>query len=156
MTNFPMNPKPVLLYSGAANAVDCDVISTKYAHKVWFIVHHDGANDTDLTLSLYESDNVAKNDTAAVTTACPFWLDSDVGTSSDTLVKQTDAYEFTIDPATQADVLAVLEVDPAILSDGYPCVFLSDADGHGSNTCEIYALVEMRNTQETPPSVLTD
>ena len=156
MTNFPMNPKPVLLYHGAADSVDCDVISTKYAHKVRFMVRHNGANDTDLTLSLYESDNVAKNATAAVTTACPFWLDSDAGTTSDTLVKQTDAYEFTIDPATQASVVAVLDVDPAILSDGYPCIFLSDSGGHGSNTCTIWALVEMRNTQETPPSVLTD
>lgn len=137
MLNFGHDVKWVLCYQGAANAVDCDVVSLKNIQRGAFVVIHSGANDTDLTLSLYESSNVAKGSTAAITTACPNWLDADAGTTSDVLVAQTDAYSLTIDPATQNAVVWVLQVDPAILSAGYDCVYLADSGGDAGNVCTI-------------------
>lgn len=148
--------KIVACYQGAANAVACDVVSMKNFHKGWFVVYHTGANDTDLALSLYEATDVAAGTNAAVTTACPNWLDADAGTTSDQLAAQTDAYSLTIDPATQNAVLWVLEVDPAILSAGYDCVYLADANGHASNFCSILFVGQPRYKQATLPAAITD
>lgn len=148
--------KIVALYQGAANAVACDVVSMKNFHKGWFIVYHTGANDTDLVLSLYEATNVAAGTNAAVTTACPNWLDADAGTTSDVLVAQSDAYSLTIAPATQNGVIWVLEVDPAILSSGYDCVYLADSGGHASNLCSILFVGQPRYAQGSLPAAITD
>jgi hypothetical protein len=155
---FPSDFKVVGLYQGAANAVACDVVSMKNFLKGWFIVHHTGANDTDLTLSLYQATDVAAGTNKAVTTACPNWLDEDQGTSSDVAVKQTAAYSLVIDPATQNGVLWILQVDPAILdvASGYDCVYLSDSGGHASNICEILFVGLPRYAQASLPAAITD
>jgi hypothetical protein len=146
--------KITLCYQGLANAVDCDVVNMENFHRGAFVITHTGANDTDLVLALYESDDVSKSNTAAITTACPFYLDIDAGTSSDTLVRQTDAYAKTIDPATENGVVAVFEIDPAILSDGYPCVYVSDSGGHASNYCTIHFIGEPRHRSASLPSAI--
>ena len=112
MFSLPEGLKIVGCYNGAANAVACDVVSMKNLIRGWFLVHHTGANDTDLTLSLYQATDVAAGTNKAVTTALPNYLDV-TRARPDTLVKQTDAYSLVIDPATQNGVLWVLEVDPA-------------------------------------------
>lgn len=154
--SLPEELKVVLCYQGAANAVACDVVSMKNFHKGWFKVVHTGANDTDLILSLYEATNVAAGTNAAVTTACPNWLDADAGTTSDVLAAQTDAYTITIDPATQNGVVWIIEVDPAILSDGYDCVYLGDSGGHASNICTIEFWGVPRYAQASLPAAITD
>jgi hypothetical protein len=156
MFSLPEGLKIVGCYNGAANAVTCDVVSMKNMIKGWFIVHHTGANDTDLTLSLYQATDVAAGTNAAVTTACPNWLDSDQGTTSDVLVKQTAAYELVIDPATQNAVLWVLEVDPSILTAGYDCVYLGDSGGHANNFCDILFVGQPRFAQASLPAAITD
>lgn len=158
MFNFAQQMKVVCLNDTAANAVVCDAVSMKNLIRGWFLVHHSGANDTDLTLSLYQATDVAIGTNKAVTTALPNYLDSDQGTTSDTLVKQTDAYTLTIDPATQNGVLWVLEVDPTVLdlANGYDCVYLDDSGGHGSNRCEIF-FVGLPNYQGASlPTIITD
>lgn len=155
---IPEDIKPVLLFSGAANAVACDVISCKLANRVWFLILHTGANDTDLTLQLQEATDVAAGTNKAVTTACPIWRDDDAGTTSDTPVRQTDDDNIVIDPATQAPVLAVIEWDPAKhdVANGYDCIYLADTGGHAGNFCHIFGLVQMKYRQSTPPSVIVD
>ena len=150
------NLKIVALYQGAANAVSCDVVSMKHFHKGWFVVYHTGANDTDLVLSLYQATDVAAGTNAAVTATCPNWLDSDAGTTSDVLVAQAAAYSLTIDPATQNGVVWVLEVDPAILTAGYDCVYLADSGGHASNICSILFVGEPRYQGANLPAAITD
>lgn len=153
---IPQNYKLLKLYQGAANAVDCDVVCCKGVHKVWFVISHNGANDTDLTLTLTEATDVAAGTTSAVTATCPIWLDADAGTTSDTLVAQTEAAAITIDPATQGSALAIIEWNPVKHTAGYDCITLADSGGHADNTIAILAVVDMRYPQETPPSVITD
>ena len=50
-TTLPQQLKPVLLFSGAANAVTCDTVSLKNVLKFWWLIFHAGANDTDLVLT---------------------------------------------------------------------------------------------------------
>jgi len=155
---FPEGLKPVLLFSGAANAVDTDIISTKHCNYVWFYIFHKGTSDTDLTLQLAESTDVAGTGSASVTVACPIWRDNDAGTTSDTLVRQTDDDNIVIDPATQSPVLAVIGWDPAKHSDGFDCITLTDSGGHASNTIQIFALCQMKYATRAAntPSVIVD
>jgi hypothetical protein len=158
MFNAPQQLKLVNCYNGAANAVACDVVSMKNLIRGWFVVLHNGANDTDLTLSLYQATDVAAGTNKAVTAAQANYLDADQGASSDTLAKQTDAYAITIDPATQNGVMWVLEVDPTTLdlANGYDCVYLADSGGNASNLCTILFVGLMNFQGASLPSVIVD
>lgn len=151
---IPQGLKPVLLFSGAANAVACDVIDCRNALKVWFLIFHAGANDTDLTLQLTEATDVAAGTNAAVTVPCPIWKDVDAGAASDTLAEQTEDDNLVIDPATQNPVLAVIEWDPSKHTDGYSCIYLADTGGNAANTIQIFGLVERSYASDTDRSVL--
>jgi len=140
----------------AANALDCDIISCKNAHKVWFVVSHGGASDADLTLSLVESTDVTGSTTTAVTAKVPIWVDADAGASSDTLVKQADAASYVINTGSSVEQLVVIEWDPAKFSAGYDCIKLSDSGGGGSNVVNAIAIIETRYPQATPPAAITD
>ena len=149
--NFPTLPqqvKPVLLFSGAANAVTCDTVSLKNVLKFWWLIFHAGANDTDLTLTPTQATDVASATNKAPSATHRIWSDIDAGTASDTLVQQTAAASLVIDPATEDPVLAVIEVDPDLHLDregGYDCVYLADSGGHASNTIRIFGLALMKD-----------
>lgn len=151
------NLKITLLNSNtAANAVACDVVSMKNFHKGWFLVHHTGTNDTDLVLTIKEATDVAAGTNQTVPAAQRIWFDVDAGTTSDTLVEQAAATGLTIDPATQAPMVAVIEWDPSDHTAGYDCVYLGDSGGHASNFCTIWFLGAMRYPQATPVSSIID
>lgn len=141
----------------AANAVACDYICTKNFHKVWFIIqHYSGGGDTDLVLSLTEATDVAAGTTSAVTATFPIWSDTNAGTASDTLVKQTDAASYTIDTGAGTDYLVVIEWDPCKHTEGYDCLTVSDSGGNASNYVSIMAVGQPRYQQATPPTAITD
>ncbi len=139
----------------AATTVAYDTINCKNAHKVWFIINHNGANNTDLTLSLVEATAVGGS-TTAVTATFPIWVDKDAGTTSDTLVKQTDAASYKIEPDQGGNELIVIEWDPVKFSDGYDSILLADTGGHASNNVNAIAIIATRFPQATPPSVIID
>ena len=156
MFSLPENVKLVKLYQGAANAVASDVVSMKNFQKGWFLVIHTGAADTDLVLSLYEATDVAAATNAAITKTCPIWADTDMGTSSDTLVRQTDAYTYTIDTGDAPNQMVVIEWDPAKHTDGYDCVYLADSGGNASNVCTILFAALPKWQGATLPTAITD
>lgn len=161
IVTFPEQIKPVLLYSGAANAVDCDAISLKNVSKFYWHVHHTGTTDTDLTLTMTQSTDVAKSGAKATSTTHRIWRDNDAGTTSDTLVAQTAAATFVIDPATQAPVNGWIECDPTQhldVANGYDCVYLADSGGNAANTCVIYGYAIMKNAGSLAlsTSIITD
>ena len=150
------NLKILKCYQGAADSVTCDVVSLKNIHKGWFVIVHSGSADTDLVLSLYEATDVAAGTNAAVTTACPIWADTDSGTTSDVIAATTAAYSYTIDTTLVPNQLVIMEVDPAILSDGYDCVYLADSGGNASNVCTILFVGAPRYTGATLAAAITD
>ncbi len=156
MFSLPENVKISLLYQGAANAVSCDVVCMAQFIKGWFIIVHTGSTDTDLTLSLYEATDVTAGTNAAVTKTCPIWIDTDAGTTSDTVAVTTAAYSITIDPATQNGVVAILEWDPAKHTPGYDCVYLVDSGGNAANFCTILFAGQPRYQGASLPSAITD
>ena len=145
---LPQQLKPVLLFSGAANAVTCDTVSLKHVLKFWWLIFHAGANDTDLVLTPTQATDVASATNKATSAVHAIWTDLDAGTASDTLVARTAAASLTIDPATENPVLAIIEVDPALHLDhanSYDCVYLADSGGHASNTVRIFGLALMKD-----------
>lgn len=152
--NFAENVKITKLYQGAANAVACDAVNMELFNHGAFVVVHTGANDTDLILSLYEATTAGCSTTQANTTVCPTYIDADMGTSSDTVAATTAAYSWTIDPATQNGVMLIIEIDPTILTAGYPFVYLSDSGGNASNTCTILFVGEPKEKGATLPTAI--
>ena len=156
--NLPENCKlvPVGL-PGAANGLTCDRVSCKDAKKVWFIISHAGASDTDLTLTLNEATNVAGCSTTAVTATCPFWQNTAAGTASDALTRlAADAAVVTIDTSTTVPQFAVIEWDPMKHTAGFDCISLVDSGGDGSNFLSIVAVIETRLPQALVPSAIID
>lgn len=153
---FPEDCKITKLFQGAANAVDCDIISLKNAHKCWIVVIHTGESDTDLVLTLNEATDVAGGTSSAITVTCPIWVDLDMGTSSDTLARTTDAYAYTIDTGTAPNQMVIIEVDPTIFTDGYDCLKITDSGGNASNVCTIFAVTDPRQKQDAPLTNITD
>lgn len=143
------------LYQGAANAVDCDVISCKHAHKVWIYIIHTGSDDTDLVLSLSQAATVG-GATAAITDTFPIWADTDMGTSSDTLVRQSEAYNYTIDTEETPNQMVVFEWDPGKFASGYDCLTVSDTGGNSGNIVTILAYTEPRFKADQPLTTITD
>ena len=129
--------KIVPCFQGAANAVDCDVVSMKNFHRGEFIVAHRGAADTDLVLTVKEAKTVAKGDAQTVANNVDIYIDTDVGTTSDVLLQTTAAKTYTIDTGVAPDQLVVFEIDPDALSAGFDCVYLDDSGGNASNTVNI-------------------
>lgn len=158
--SLPENFKIVQLdpVNTAANAFDADIISCKNIHKMWFVIsHYGGGGDTDLTLTLIESTNVAGGSTTAVTATFPVWANTDVGTANDTMTKvTTDIASYVIDTGASNDHLVVIEWDPAKFSAGFDCIKLADSGGNASNVISALAICEMRYQQSTPPSVIID
>ena len=154
MFNFAENHKIVKCYQGAANAVDCDIINMEQFLHGAFVVIHTGSSDTDLVLTVTESDDVAGSTTATIGTNCNIYVDLDMGTSSDTLVKQTSATAWTVDTGNYPNQMAVIEVEAAQLSEGSPCVYLGDSGGNASNTCTIFWLGVPRYAGGTLPTAI--
>lgn len=141
----------------AANALACDIISCKNAHKVWFVIqHYGGGGDTDLGLSLYESTDVAGTTTSAITATFPIWTDIDAGAASNAMSRQTDAAAYTIDTGAGADYLTVIEWDPALHTAGYDCVSIVDSGGNASNIVSVLAITEPRYQGNMPDSNIVD
>jgi hypothetical protein len=152
---FPEQCKIVNLYQGAANAVASDVVSMKNANKAWVCVIHTGSSDTDLAVSLAEHTAVGQS-AVAITDTFPIWVDADMGTSSDALVRQTDAYSYTIDTGVSGNQMVVMEWDPAKFSAGYDCLSLADSGGNASNVVSAFVVLDMRYKADQPPAAITD
>lgn len=160
MKGFPEKFKVVKLYHGAANAVACDYICCKnVVGNVTFLIYHDdGGNDTDLTVGLIEATDVAAGTNAAVTATFPIYVDADCGTTSDTLVRQTDAAEYVINTGTVPgnDFLVAIEWDPAKHTAGYDCISVSDSGGNAGNTVTVLAVFESGYQGASLPSAIID
>jgi hypothetical protein len=133
-----------------------DRICTKNLKRVIFLISHAGTNDTDLTIALDEATDVAAGTHAAVAATFPIAVDINHGTTSDTLVRATDAASYVLDPATAGSAIVAIEWDPAKHTAGYDCIAVSGSGGHSSNTVTIIALGEAKYAQASLPTVITD
>jgi len=141
----------------AANALSTgDYICLKNVHMAYCIVVHSGSTDTDLTVGFSEATAVAGTSAAAITATFPLWTDTDWGSASDTLTRQTDAATDAIDPATEDPVIQVWQIDPAKLSAGFDCIAVTGTNGNASNNVCVLWFLETRYPGDQPPTAITD
>lgn len=160
---FPEKYKVVCLYKGAANTLGAagvtDYICCKNAHRVWFLISHNGTTDTDLTaIGLKEATLVDGVTSANVAATFPIWSISAASyLTADTWTRETDAASYTpIDPAAKGDTSLLFEWDPAKHTAGYDCIAVRCAGGDAANWVHIFAFIETRYPQDSPPSAIID
>jgi hypothetical protein len=154
------NRKIVCLYKGAPSAATySDTICCKNAHRVTILMSHYGTNDTDVTaVGLTEATDVASGTAAAVTATFPIWsIHAASYLTADTWTRETDAASYTpIDPALYGQTSLMFEWDPSKHTSGYDCIRVGWAGGHANNFWEVWAIIEDRYPQASPPSAIVD
>ena len=135
-------------------AATSDWICLKNAQGVLITVMFFYAEDEDWTLTVYEG--ATASGTTAITTGAefPIWVNADTSTS-DTMVKQTDAITYVIDGTPGTNHLVQLYIDASILTATYDWVKLCGSSGGTTNYGSVlYQLVGARYQQETPPTAI--
>lgn len=135
-------------------SITSDAISLKNAIKAWIVIEYTQAAGHATTPTLRQATDVAIGTNAAGPTA-RIWANEDTA-ATDTLVAQTAAASY----AVAADVKnkqVVFEIDPATLTDGYPCIYFTQAtSSQATNFMSATAYILTNFQQATPPSAIVD
>jgi hypothetical protein len=150
------NLKPVQIAKPQTTngGVTSGVISLKNAVKAWIVAELNNATGFAEVISLRQSTTIAAG-TSAAGPAVPIFVNEDVA-ATDTLVQQADAAAFaTANVAKLKQV--IFEIDPAKLTDGYPCVYVTLSDSsQAGNYCSVTAYLESRYGANPPPTAILD
>jgi hypothetical protein len=131
-------------------------VSLKNAFKAYVVLHITQGNAATILLSLLQASAIAGTGSKAITTA-RVWSNLDVSTS-DALVRQTDAATYTTDVAVKTKIV-VFEIDPAALdvANGFDCITVSTGASNVANiTQATFFLTPLRYPSATPPSAVVD
>lgn len=129
-----------------------DVVSLKNAVWARLVFHLTQAAAHATLITPRQSTTVALGATA-VMPAMDIKANEDVATS-DTLVAQTAAANYTV-TADIKNKIVIFEIDPALLTDGYPCVYATVANsGEATNFCA--AEVQIWKSHSTADSSIID
>lgn len=138
-------------------AVTGDYISVKTFKKVWVVFKFLQAATHATVCSILEATNVSAGSAAAITAVMPIWKNADVSTT-DTLTRGTDAATVTLTAGT-TNQIAVMELDPVILSAGFDCIAAyTSASSEATNFVDItyYGLERYPSQTSTQPSAIID
>lgn len=155
---LPENVKFVKCYGPlAANGIGTngDFVSLKNVRRAWLIVIHSGSTDTDLVIAIKEATSVAGGSATAITATMPIWV-SPGSTTDDLLDRQTDAANYTLDPATLGEAIVIIEVDPAKLSAGFDCIQGYTTGGNAGNFVVMFYALQMAYAEDPAPAAITD
>lgn len=155
--SFPENIKTVVGKAPTTTntAVTSDIVSLKGASKCWVELIFKQAVSHQTVITLYESDDVAGTTTSAISTTMPNWTNSDISTS-DTLTHNSDSATVTL-AAGATDQHVIMQVDPSILTDGYPCIYAyTSASSQPTDFVTILFHIETGYPGDQPPSAIID
>ena len=137
-----------------SGAITSDAVSLKNCVKAWLIFHLTQAAVHATLITPRQATDVAVG-TNAVVPAVPIWANEDVATS-DALVAQTAAANYTV-TADVKNKIVIFEIDPVLLTDGYPVVYATvAASGEATNFVAAEAILWSTYQQATPPSAIVD
>lgn len=134
-----------------------DIISLKNAGKAYIIVSLTQGNAATVALTPMQAQDVSGTGAKVLANAVPIWANLDTA-NSDTLVRQTDAVNFTTDAAVK-NKQVIFEIDPALLdlNNGFDCIYFTTGASNAANiTAALYELTDLRYAQDTPPSAIVD
>ncbi len=131
-----------------------DTVTLKNAVRAWILLQFTQAVGHATVISVRQASVVANTATAAGPT-CRIWANEDTA-ASDTLVEQTAGATYTL----TADVKkkqVLIEVDPAALTEGYPCLYFTVSDSsQATNFVAGQFILQQRYTQASPFSAIVD
>ena len=140
----------------AGDAITGDYISLKNAHRAFVLVHVAQGNAATMAISIQQATDVAGTGTKVITVVVPIWANEDCA-ASDTLVRQTDAVNFTTSAAVKHKLI-VFQIDPETLdmANGFDCITVITGASNAANITSAVYLLEPRYAQTTPPSAIVD
>ena len=138
-------------------ALTGDYVSLKNAKSCTIVVNLKQAAAHATAISVEQATKVDATGTKVITNAVPIWANEDISTT-DTLVRQTDAVNYTI-TADANDKLIVFQIDPATLdvANGFDCITVKTAAStEVSDFASAIYYIETKYAQVTPPTAITD
>lgn len=161
MTRFTL-PQQLKVVEGLAPAADAagrssDIISLKNAGKAYILISLTQGNAATVALTPMQAQDVAGTGAKVLANTVPIWSNLDTATS-DTLVRRTDAVNYTTDAAVK-NKQVIFEIDPALLdlNNGFDCIYFTTGASNAANiTAAVFLLGDLRYAQETPPSAIAD
>ena len=138
-----------------AIATTCDWIKLTNAQGCLITVMFTYVDDNDFTLTVHEGLTDAGG-TTEIAVEFPIWVNTDTSTS-DAMVRQTDAVTYVINTGTAAtDHIVQFYIDASILTATYDWIQLDTAVAGGTSNIAsvLYQLVGSRYKQETPPTAI--
>ena len=156
--SFPEKYKIVRALSPATDAAgrEGDVVSLKNANKAWIVAQITQGDANVVLLTVSQCQHVNNVGIKAITSTVPIWANLDCA-ASDTLVRRTDAVNYTTDAGVKHKIV-VFQVDPASLdtANGFDCITITTgASNVGNITSAVYYL-DMRFQEDALPAVITD
>jgi len=156
---LPQDAKIVEALSPASDAAGRtgDYVSLKNAGRCFVVCHITQGNAGTVAITIEQASAVAGTGHKVITVAVPIWANEDCA-ASDTLVRQTDAVDFTTSAAVEHKQV-VFEIDPATLdvAGGFDCITVITGASHADNiTSAQYILTDLRYHAATPPTAVTD
>jgi len=152
------NAKLVEVLAPAADAAGRTgtAFTLKGAHKAFLVVHITQGNAATVLLTPQQCTAVAGTGAKAIS-ATPIWANLDTA-ASDTLVRATDAVNYTTDAGVK-NKYVIFEIDPAALdvAGGFDCIRCNTGASNAANITEITAyLFPLRSDEATPASARID
>jgi hypothetical protein len=157
---LPEQIKMIELLAPAADAAGRaagGAISLKNAGRAYLVAFLTQGNAATVLLTPMQASAVAKTGGKVLANAVRIWSNLDTA-ASDTLVRQTDAVNYTTDAGVK-NKMVVFEIDPASLdvANGFDCIYLSTGASNAANITAAYAfLTDLRYGSATPPSAIAD
>jgi len=161
MTKFTL-PQQMKIVEAIAPAADAagrssDIVSLKNSGKAYILIHITQGNAATVALTPMQAQDVAGTGAKVLANAVPIWSNLDTATS-DTLVRRTDAVNYTTDAAVKNKIV-IFEIDPILLdtANGFDCIYFTTGASNAANiTQAMFLLADLRYQMSTPPSAIID
>lgn len=155
-------PQQLKMVIGAAPATDAAgrtaaYVSLKNAHKAFIVVQLTQGNAATVALTPFQAKNVAALSEKVLANVVAIYANLDTATS-DTLVRATDAVNYTTDAALK-NKMVVFEIDPASLdvNNGFDCITIKTGASNAANiTSVLYLLGPNRYPAASMASAIVD
>lgn len=131
-----------------------DYVSLKNVHLAFIVLHITQGNAATIAISVNEATAVLPSGAVAIAATFPIWSNLDCA-ASDTLVRRTDAANYTTDAGVKHKQV-IFQIDPRILSAGFDCIAVVTGASNAGNIVEAQYLLYERYQGATPPAAITD
>ena len=132
-------------------------VSLKNAGRAFVVCHNAQGNAATVALTIEQASDVAGTGSKPITNTVPIWSNLDCA-ASDTLVRRTDAVNYTTDAGVKHKQV-IFQIDPSSLdvAGGFDCITVKTGASDVANVTEAeYHLTDLRHQGDPPPTAVAD